>query len=98
MENKKCVSCGMEYPNHKMSCKYPVKEYRLPTAESYIAKNITDYWEGGKAQYTKEDVEKAMIEFAKLHVEAALKAAEYSTEEYDFSVEIKNSYPLDKIK
>lgn len=44
------------------------------------------------------DVQKAMIEFAKLHVEAALKEAEYCTEEYDFSVEIKNSYPLENIK
>lgn len=43
-------------------------------------------------------IKQAMIEFAKLHVEAALKEAEYCTEEYDFSVEIKNCYPLENIK
>jgi len=47
----------------------------LPTAKDYISKNLTDFWEGGKAQYTEEDVEKAMIEFAKLHVEASLNQA-----------------------
>ena len=38
------------------------------------------------------------IEFAKLHVEAALKAAQESTLEYDFTEEITNSYPLENIK
>jgi hypothetical protein len=34
--NKICVRCGMEYPNHKMSCKIPVKKWRLPTAETLL--------------------------------------------------------------
>ena len=48
---------------------------QLVTAEEFIRENLTDYWQGGKAQYTGEDVEKAMIEFAKLHVQAALESA-----------------------
>jgi len=44
-----------------------------------------------------EDVENAMIQFAKLHVEAALKAASdaaFGDSKYD----VKNSYPLTNIK
>lgn len=44
------------------------------------------------------DTTYCMIEFAKLHVEAALKAACQSTDEYDFTEEITSSYPLDNIK
>ena len=52
------------------------------------------------------DIEKAMIEFAKFHVEAALKEAsekakciEYMVGEYDVDKEsILNSYQLDNIK
>lgn len=44
------------------------------------------------------DIEKAMVKFAKLHVEAALKAAGDATLLYDFKEDIINSYPLDKIK
>jgi len=57
---------------------------KIPTAEEFFEQGGT--------------YPELAIKFAKLHVEAALKAAEYCTEEYDFSVEIKNSYPLDKIK
>ena len=42
-----------------------------PTAEEFLRKNIDYVLE----KDCKEDVENAMIEFAKLHVEAALKAA-----------------------
>jgi hypothetical protein len=41
---------------------------KIPTAKEYIEKNLIDYWEGGKSQYTQKDVEQAMIEFAKMHV------------------------------
>ena len=44
----------------------------IPTAEELI-KKMTDYWDGGKAQYTSEDVKENLVKFAKLHVEAALK-------------------------
>ena len=53
----------------------------LPTAKDYISKNLTDFWEGGEAQYREEDVEKAMIEFAKMHTEAALNQAKEIEEE-----------------
>ena len=86
---------------------------QIPTAKDYISKNLTDFWEGGKAQYNGEDVEKTMIEFAKLHVEAALKqASEEAKITYDYSGNtgseycdefvdkdsILNSYPLENIK
>ena len=73
---------------------------KIPTAEDFL-------WNGGiitqgdtepYGKLPNNKVPLVMIEFAKLHVEAALKAAEYCTEEYDFSVEIKNSYPLENIK
>lgn len=84
MESKRCVSCGMEYPNHKMSCKDSVKEYRLPTAEEFYLKTMFPVSFENKhdevklwfetAENAKESVN-TMIEFAKLHVEAALKEA-----------------------
>ena len=44
---------------------------KIPTAEEFLGKNIDYVLE----KDCKEDVKQAMIEFAKLHVEAALKAA-----------------------
>ena len=57
-----------------------------------------NYEIGNTKRISIEDAKEAMIEFAKLHVEQALKAASDSTLLYDFQEEIKNSYPLDKIK
>ena len=51
--------------------------------------------------YNEVDITQAMIEFAKLHVTAALKAAadDYSESSSDIVQEsIINAYPLDKIK
>jgi hypothetical protein len=48
--------------------------------------------------FYQSTVEQLMIDFAKYHVEAALKAAQESTLEYDFTEEITNSYPLENIK
>jgi len=71
----------------------------LPTAEEFLKECQSNPHKGWSTR-------KAMIEFAKLHVEAALKAA-YDNIEYtevDSSVpyvveeSILNSYPLDKIK
>ena len=45
-----------------------------------------------------ESYQDMMIKFAKLHVEAALKAASEATLLYDFKEEITNSYPLENIK
>ena len=44
------------------------------------------------------DIERAMVEFAELHVEEALKAAGNATLLYDFKEDIINSYPLNNIK
>jgi hypothetical protein len=79
-------------------------ENKIPTAEEFIQELQT---EQGEQEYTllyKIDVPKKMIEFAKLHVEAALKGClnkyhHASEENYDFgSSEIMNSYPLSNIK
>lgn len=75
---------------------------KIPTAkefiENYIKENNDSY----------VDVEDALIEFAKLHVEAALKAkgramAEKSYEDSSYSMNeldsfTRNSYPLENIK
>ncbi len=80
----------------------------IPTAENYIKQYLTDYWEGGKAQYTSEDVQKAMIEFAKLHVQACKEeiADDYlyyldgdeGSERLDNKKFFKESYPIENIK
>ena len=75
---------------------------KVQSAEDFLQDHlqISHFYDDKTEQMVcySDDVQKAMTEFAKLHVEAALKAAEYCTEEYDFSVEIKNSYPLENIK
>jgi hypothetical protein len=74
--NKICVRCGMEYPNHKMSCKIPVEEWRLPTAEEFLKLkdyNISDDGDLYDGLLTNNII-KDMVEFAKLHCEAQLKA------------------------
>ncbi len=104
MENKRCVRCGMKYPDHKMSCKIPVEEWRLPTAEEWLEdlplQTLTDE--------LKEDIIDAFyadkIEFAKMHVEAALKAAAneyYPKDKENFELIAErfiNAYPSDLIK
>jgi hypothetical protein len=77
---------------------------KIQTAEEFLSKNIDYVLEND----CKEDVKTAMIEFAKLHVESALKnASEKSTvirdeEFYTISHVNKNSilnaYPLTNIK
>jgi hypothetical protein len=77
---------------------------KIPTAEEFFRKNI-DYVLSEND--CKEDVENAMIEFAKLHVEAALKAAGENAHTKDVPYtedtevdkgSILNSYPLENIK
>jgi hypothetical protein len=72
----------MEYPNHKMSCKIPVKEWRLPTAKEWLLNHkelsiyhLEEYDEGGYLGVNEEALYKIMIEFAKLYVQEALKVA-----------------------
>ncbi len=49
-----------------------------------------------------KDIKKAMIEFAKLHVEAALKEAKWRCDDVTNSeglgLYVENSYPLENIK
>jgi len=65
---------------------------KLPTAEEFLKREDlpTDILSG-------DDINYAMVEFAKLHVEAALKTASgqaFSDSKYA----VENSYPLDNIK
>lgn len=74
-----------------------------PTAEEFLPKN-------SNGMYSRNEVETAMIEFAKLHVEKALKEASQQAEisnkpkfsgDYNLVVDedsILNSYPLENIK
>ena len=86
-----------------------LKDMKIPTAEEFLKKNI-DYVLEIDA---KNDVEEAMIEFAKLHVEQALKEAsekakikyQYNRnigsqycDEYVDKDSILNSYSIDNIK
>lgn len=111
MKNKICVRCGMEYPDHKMSCKIPVEKWRLPTAEEYFEKRYEEIGINHVDEIDGEDVLIA-IEFAKLHVEEALKAAmkktykkvnmrHYEDELYKDEIltnTIIKAYPLNNIK
>ena len=110
--NKICVRCGMEYPNHKMSCKIPVEEWRLPTAEEFLDNgdfhSHTD--DSNDKVFYQNLVQEAMIEFAKLHVQEALKVASENAEPDYWKGDcqlcgsntidkdsILNAYPVDKI-
>ena len=73
---------------------------KIPTADNYLKRYI------GKAIIGYGDISHLMIEFAKLHVKAALKEASekgyitYSKfgDEIIHKDSILNSYPLDNIK
>ena len=74
---------------------------KIPTAEEFLRKNIDYVLE----KDCKEDVENAMKEFAKLHVEAALYVASEMADltdngrfPYVDKSSILNSYPLSNIK
>jgi len=72
---------------------------KIPTAEE-ILKETDSYShidDGGDKVFYSGFVELLMIEFAKLHVEAALKEASLYTL-MDFEKELKDSYPLENIK
>lgn len=87
-------------------------EERIPTTEQFFEKYSSSYqFEEGDPEYLidKLDFKEVMIEFAKLHVEAALKEAVYKAETITIDVHgqdtcnidedsILNSYPLDNIK
>lgn len=91
MENKICTRCGMQYPDHKMSCKIPVESYRLPKAEEFWRQSDTD------------DPVQNMIQFAKFHVEQAEKAWFEKIKSENLVTDsgiayLQNAYPLENIK
>jgi len=86
MENKICVRCGMNFPHHKMSCKNPIEEYRLPTAEEFFQRELSG------EPLTQESVIEGLIEFAKLHVQIALEEVQNKLEYYEGCNLIKDLY------
>ena len=71
----------------------------VPTADEFLNKEYYHIVLDSKDTWVNVgDIESAMVEFAKLHVEAALKAAGNATSLYDFKEDIINSYPLNNIK
>lgn len=64
-----------------------------PTAREFI--NIKDKEGVG---FKSMELEEAFVEFAKIHVEAALKQASYETNYDSLRDDIINAYPLDLIK
>ena len=70
---------------------------KIPTAEKFLhqSKSLQDMWNNtrGKGEWDEKAIAKSHIEFAKLHVEAALLAAE---EEVDGG--LSYVYPLENIK
>ena len=78
---------------------------QIPTAEDILSKKFNEL----RSSFTLKDVEECMIEFAKLHVEQALKEAsdkaDYNTWGHEHIEDvwidkdsILNSYPLENIK
>ena len=61
----------------------------IPTAEEFLQNSN---------KTTFDAIEKTMIEFAKLHVQAALKAADDNSIMYISADSILNAYPLENIK
>lgn len=89
--------------------KYKIVENQSPQISNsieYIRKNMKDYWDGGKAQFTEEDVSTGLVEFAKIHVKNAVK--EIIKSEHDRVSDeaiidkltnecLENLYPLENI-
>jgi len=79
-----------------------------PTAEKFLLLYPDEYYPGevfGEFAYKANVVYEAMVEFAKLHVKAALEAAARKAQGYhgagDSNVDkdsILNAYPLENIK
>ena len=70
---------------------------KIPTTEELL-KDKTQFGTYGN-MYKREDVSKKMIEFAKLHVEAALEAQQSYFNRYTQLDEgYENAYPLENVK
>jgi len=76
---------------------------KIPTAEEYFDKKYPDF-EALDSGNIWVNIEESMIEFAKLHVEAALEAAAneyYPRDKANFELVAErfiNAYPLENIK
>ena len=75
---------------------------KIPTAEEFFIEKVTKHeLFNDTLESTSHALTNMMIEFAKLHVEEALKDAARNVVCYNYSVDehsILKSYPLDKIK
>ena len=80
---------------------------KIPTAENFLhqSKSLHDMWDNtrGRGEWDEEAIANSHIEFAKLHVEAALKQAEIEGQtNWGNSKKMKdailNAYPLTNIK
>lgn len=108
--NKICKICRLEQPDHKMSCKDSNKEYVIPKAEEFLEQQYKDLnikWKDGELKSWRDEDITILINFAKLHVKAAIKAciedapsgSSTDTVSYEDVVEaLKDSYPLTNIK
>jgi hypothetical protein len=76
---------------------------KIPTAEEILSKKFSEL----KSSFDLNDVKDCMVEFARLHTEAALKEASEKADTQTIHCthiqvvdknSILNSYPLDKIK
>jgi hypothetical protein len=80
------------------------KMEKIPTAETFLQDLQHEYEETGEYKmYFAIDIPNKLIEFAKLHVEAALKEASENAmglhcTDYIDKESILNSYPLTNIK
>lgn len=91
-------------------------EDTIPTAEQFTRQTsiLHDMWDNtrGQGEWNQKEINKILVEYAKFHVEAALKAASKKASLTDFAYEflqegaydaidkesILNAYPLDNIK
>lgn len=79
---------------------------KIPTAEEFLysSSSLHDMWDNtrGQGEWDHKAIARSHIEFAKLHVEAALKAPEEIAIEFDsegnYDNSILNVYPLTNIK
>jgi len=85
---------------------------KIPTAEKFLrqSKSLHDMWDNtrGRGEWDEKAIINSHIEFAKLHVEAALKEAEKETVKHISKTilelnmynknSILNAYPLENIK
>lgn len=86
----------------------PTNDANIMTAHDFFMHNLVQSSINEDGNYSLYDIENAMIEFAKLHVEAALEAAAFNAEtryipytDNDYEVDkrsIRNAYPLTNIK